>query len=867
MNIKSRLASVRGWTVAVVAVLAGLVCRGTWAQGTSNSFPDPLTSRQVDQFAELLGMDSISRLEIDPFHEAYREQFRSLRDGRIQEYLNAGGGGGPWMLEGPQQSREDVESRVKERGAILKAIERLDAQFLDQLQTLLDEAQAARMPVVRRMAERARAKSIIGAMLLGSADVDLSTFVRELPPDVQTELSEEQRSQLDAATRDYEQKLTTLLVNLADESVSMPLAQHDAVAASNITRPQPTPGAPPDRDAMDEYFTAISAARASAMEPQRKLRQQLVAHHHSFLARLKTILPAEPYREVRSQFYKRSYNEAWPDHASAEPLFTKAGKLSELTQDEQEGIAAARSTWESAHDAATTEMVQAVDDFRKDWNRFMFDDSKWEAHRDRMESLQSKRQTVNDAAAQSLRTLLGDRLDDRRPELAERPMGVQGIALEGVELGEGMVMIDDGGGAVMFSVASEVGGPRLDAGSAFLPAPISERDVSKIDDRLALSDDIGAIIDVLHQDYQSSFTGIMDSDHLLKDDGMGMVGRPGEPFTPPSARDIEQKYAARKAAFERILQLDQEFFDGIAALLQDEAQRTELESLRRARSRSVYNRGRAPGGPIMVMGPMGPGGTRESSTDLVEISESVELSDAGREIRTSVIGVYEPEFIESLRRRYETVLREQKEVDLFHAKAMVASESGETRIEISDTDDGFRQMQEAQQRIAAADEAIAALNRRTIDDALGRLEESDASALRLAWQKAAYPSVFRDARNAEPTLVEAIKLETSTPEQVQQISEILQKHRAEYDRLCQEMVRVTATAAGAPRPGEFNPDTMRAMAATQNELKRLRFDRTELNAASLRKLKALLTPEQIEQLPGLKEKKETPESGMIFFGP
>jgi hypothetical protein len=854
-----------------IAVFAAVSARG---QGTSNTFPDPLTSRQLDQFAERLGLDAVGRLELDPFHENYREQFRTLRDGRIEDYLKAGGGGGMGMF-GRQRDRSEIESRIKERKEILKAIERLDNQLLDQIQAHVDEAQQPNMASVKLAAERARAKGTVGGMFLGNADIDLAELLRKLPPEMIESMDEAATAEVQSAAREYEQKLTRLMSELADESIATPLAVHDAMAASGVTRPEFKPDALPEPGAMDAYFEASSAARATAMKKQTKLRQDLAMLHHSFLRKLKPSLPDVAYREVRHQFYKRSYNEAWPDPKSVEPMFEQAIALESISADEKAAITAARDSWRSSNDAVTGELVDAVDDFRKEWTFFSFDDSKWSDYQDRMKALHAKRDSVDEAGEQALRAIVGERLAAKRDDGGSGRIGFPGgFAVEGLEIsGEEGVMIFDGpggeGGAIVLNMGGDFGSVgEVDAGDAYLPGPISAKELNDAVERMQLTQDQKTIAEVLHQDYQAGFRQILESDSALVQANAHRVFDPaaGEKFTPPDAQDIEKKYAARKAAFERIKRLDQEFFDGIAPLLSGAAQMEGLEKSKLARQRRVYNRSRGHSGMLMTMGPAGPGSSKESSVDLVDVANALELTSEGTAAANAVLTTYEPAFIDALRRRYETVIEEQKKIDIFHAKMMIPSDAGEVRVEIDGNTDEFKTMQISQKRIGDAESAIASLNRRTVEDGLSKLEESDAKALKRGWQRAAYPSVFRDPRDAEPILIDAIKLEDTSPEQIQQLNEILQKHREEYEKISETMVQtVAASGAAPPEAGEFNPDHFKAMQATQNTMKKLRFDRTELNASSLRKLKAVLSPEQAERLPGLKEKKDQPEGGAIFF--
>src|SRR5690606_36698198 len=107
--------------------------------------------------------------------EAYQAEFRSLRDGDIERYLNdrpAGFGAGG-------RSVEEVRARVKERKRILDRIERLERTLFDQVASSLDAEFAMDIDRARREAEMARWRRVIGQSSVPGGRFDLAATVRE----------------------------------------------------------------------------------------------------------------------------------------------------------------------------------------------------------------------------------------------------------------------------------------------------------------------------------------------------------------------------------------------------------------------------------------------------------------------------------------------------------------------------------------------------------------------------------------------------------------------------------------------------------------------------------------------------------------
>ena len=510
-------------------------------------------------------------------------------------------------------------------------------------------------------------------------------------------------------------------------------------------------------------------------------------------------------------------------------------------------------------------MIKSIDESRGNGGFFNFDETAMNAHAEKMTGLAEKRAALDASNEAAIRGILGDRLPKQR-DASQANIGsfggmnieVGGIAIDGEG---GMIVLDDGEGAMTFQISGDFGGMGQLDGDGYLPAAMSAQELAQAAELMKLSTDQKSIVEVIHQDYQNAFREIRESESALNqqsmDGGMNfmMMSDP---------KSIEQLFAARKSALERMKRLDAEFFDGLVPLLTDASQREGLEKARLARQRKFYNR-KGGGNGVMMIGPGGLGGTKESSVDLVDTMKEIELSSEGKAALAPSIAAYEPSFIDALRRRLETVFEEQKKVDLFHASMREPSEDGEVRVAIRGDTEDFKLMEEAQSRIEAADRNVADLNLAAVEEISAKLTGRDTMTFKRAWQRAAYPSVFRDPKNAETALMDAIKLEDSSPEQVQQFNDVLQAHRAAYEALCDEMVAVTVSQRSKGGPGDFNPDAFRAMQTRDNTMKKLRFDRTELNASSLRRLKAILTPEQAARMPALQEKKEGPEGGPMFF--
>ncbi len=866
----------------VFSVFAALLSAAVGhAQGTSNAFPDPISSREIDNWAQWLDFSPLDRLSIDPFHEEYRERFRQLRDGKIEDYLKSSPANAGAMTLMSPPDRKVVEDRVKARTEILRDIERLDTEFIQKLKGLAAKGDSGVFETIDLAARRHRAKGVIGGMYLSTADADLAEFYRKVEDDngnlsnAIAEMPDALHAQLVQALRDYERTLTGRLEAISKVFVKSPVATLDALERNGVQQPNLDPANPPSDEAFRAWFEARQTARNEALKEATELRSQIAKSNRTFLMTLKGILPDIVWREVRSQFLKRSYNEAWPDRQSAEPAFEQAESVANLSEEDRAAIRNAREAWQTAHDAATETMLDAIDDFRRGNNSsmFFFGDTDWKSQSEKMGALQRARESVNDLARGQIQQVVGDRISVTADKPKQRfPAGIQ---FEAAEMGgEGAIILDStdlGDMGAQVVVTMDGSASRLDDGDQFLPGPISTADLDHYAELLQLESELQPVVNALLDDYRASFKAAREDEmsglNEFAGGGPVMVHGEGRPPAPPTPQEIDKLYSARKSAWDRLQRLDQEFLDSIESIAGPAAPKDAMSRVRSARLRDVLNRsGRGGGAFSFSLGRMSP--SRESGVDLVELTGSSKISEASKHALDPALSAYELAFIETLRKRRDIVMSQQKEIDKFHAGLMKVGEDGDVSVQIDDQDEGFKQMQEAQRKIEAATEAVGSLNRATADTLISQLSGEDQLVYRRAYQRAAFPSLYRDQGNAEPALMAALDLDDLTPEQLASIDEILKDHRLEYDRICDEMVRQARdNLSGNLASGPFDGGGFRAMQEMQNSLKKLKFDRSELSASSLRRLKAVLTPEQAQRVPAMDETKRNQEKpdGPIFI--
>jgi hypothetical protein len=119
-----------------------------------------------------------------------------------------------------------------------------------------------------------------------------------------------------------------------------------------------------------------------------------------------------------------------------------------------------------------------------------------------------------------------------------------------------------------------------------------------------------------------------------------------------------------------------------------------------------------------------------------------------------------------------------------------------------------------------------------------------------AWLRAVAPQAYRDGRDAMTTLDAARGLPDVTDAQRAQIDALRGEQAARHRELCDRLAGIAVTESAGPSmaPGNDRKSKKKEPRASMQDT---RFERSELNARSLRRLKSILTDAQVREIPAL----------------
>ena len=413
-------------------------------------------------------------------------------------------------------------------------------------------------------------------------------------------------------------------------------------------------------------------------------------------------------------------------------------------------------------------------------------------------------------------------------------------AIFGDAMGDGM------GGQVSFQ-SVDLGDATMSTAGLVLAREASPERIRGLAATLGVAAENPAV-QALAADYESKAAAIRE-EHDARLQG-AVSGAAFEMGTEVKAAPIEQVRAGVQVVDDHaaaLAALDDGLVDDLAALASpDEALRAAVRADRaRDRLRSIGY----PGGPVSVWNLQG---TIES-IDLPSIARGVAMPDPGRTAAMQAWVAWSPAALAAAERRRADVRSTCiEEIELMRRQfGNAAHEPGSDvqNVVTLDEEQGKRMSEMFRMRAKRMqdilDQAIAGR------DAMEAAVPGDARAMfHDAWLRAAAPRAYKDGKDAMPTLDAARALPDITDAQRAQIDALRGIHAVHHRELCDRVAMhlVREQQAGGAM---FDGNAQAPKKEPGMSMEDTRFERSELNARSLRRLKSMLTPEQVRALPAL----------------
>lgn len=349
------------WSTFFPSLIAGLVLWISAFGVCAQRIPEPIDEKQLDEYARLLHLTDDQRAIAKSILAQYLDRYYAellppVRDVHAREYAAI-----REIEERAEKNGENPGTLAKEvYPPIMADMARLAAEvfefeqgvFFTDLASILTEQQSPRMDHVRLRRELTIASRSIHQFQLPEGNVNLAVQLGLL------ELPEQTRATLRSEFLPlYEARLLELLRVTAEVNRRRSIGLWDAEAIQWEMRKRPQDvNDPVLQEQLKEYFRIMS----SIGEPLVVARLQVVEHNRAALVRLRELLPAHSFIELRDRIRRIAYPKIWPDAGSPEDLFTTLLAREDLPSDLRAGINDMQIAWAQRHEMLSLEMAEQL---------------------------------------------------------------------------------------------------------------------------------------------------------------------------------------------------------------------------------------------------------------------------------------------------------------------------------------------------------------------------------------------------------------------------------------------------------------------------------------------------------------------------
>jgi hypothetical protein len=436
-----------------------------------------------------------------------------------------------------------------------------------------------------------------------------------------------------------------------------------------------------------------------------------------------------------------------------------------------------------------------------------------------------------------------------------------------IVLGDASIEIADG---ALDATAIEMDGAGMQFCGARLPGAIDDAEARSIAALLGVPGD-GATLTSLLDDYRGRVraldeelgTGVRE---MLWGTSVRWMGSDdGEPEVPEA--NLRKSVPAIDQYVDRLEALDAEFIASVAALGTPADGAADAALARRARTRA--NAVRYPLEGAMVDG----------STRFVEPWDVLpaETGDAARIAARAAIDAWSPQAsaaVEAKRAALRTGGTDLLLISRADAarmrEAMATSKQGgggPQQFAMQADPEAMKRRMDLYGQIDRARTALVASSVAGRDAVEAAIPAELRGAFRAAWNARAAPGSQRDPKDALPAIDRARGLDDLSDRQRAQLDALRTDHAALHAAACNSIAELQVAQTLRDAAAGEADGTFETLFDSSRLLEDARFERTELNARSLRRLRSMLTPDQVKRIPALGPRRRGGPAAIGGFSP
>ncbi len=831
--------------VAALAMPAWLSST-THAQGTSGQLPDPISAVELSKLMrDFVRPTNEQATAIEALHDSYKERFRALREGDIEKFLMKM----QQLQGGSVPGKAQVDEFVRGYERVFKQIEDLDDSFFAAVATLLGDERAQATARAKDARARRRLQSgMANGMVPGTPVADASALAIEL------RLGDAEAAAIEATLVSYERRLTASMKDLQAAALRAAREMFDEFERAGLAGlTQEAMAEDPER--MQQIMETMQRASATvALRYSAKLRE-VNDMSAKTVQSLQAQLSPKSARRLRLAYLAQVYPELPSDPAGTERLFLWALRSTKTDEASKPQIAAAYERWQQVDGALVEQGVKLIDELRAVASPFEMGDM-YVRQGEALQKLALKRAEAASAAIESVAELIGKERAERVVALLTAKQGDVFDETFDPEASE-----EAGAPGISVSAAPSEANRFSDGSTGSMPGsmPVPASAIDTIAAFSALDESQRLLADTIRSDYAKQWEA--EFVPLLAKATASATSRWSlDQATQQYMLDAGKQaafFAEQQAARDKAAALDAGLFQALAAVLGESA--LPAVSLVRM-ERAIDSCAPAQDG-MAEMGYMG--GTAGVTVNFVSVLRSAGVTPAEAALVHAALAPGADALLAACAAAQASAVQSMREQDEFSVQnmRMHAGQGQADPAEMRRLSDSWRALY---QRRQAADAARTAALSRAWDTALATLEEPRRETLRLAYEEASYPAIFRDSRSAQPFIDKARGLHDLTDEQRVALLTLADKYRAEHVAVCRRMKPPPEDPTRA-LPDASSPEDSRRYWQERMEQanirEKARFERDENSQRAVSQLRRVLTPAQAERIAGLSKYEDNDGTG------
>jgi hypothetical protein len=833
----------------VLALLVGLfaVAMPAAAQGTSGQLPDPLSTVELKRLLTLYVHPTDAEVAtIENLHDDYRSEFRAFRDSDIEKFL----GEMQKLMGTGMPSKAAVQDFTRKYERINTRIAEIDDRFFDSIATLLGDTRQAAVKRARDARARTRiSMGMLGQMpgAIGGKLPDLAALAMEskLPESVLKELEPEliaYEDQLTSAARSMSTAGTRMILEMIE---SLEKAGFSEVSQEEMMK---------DPERMKALMENVQTAMAAAMKPIVEKANAVYDLNRRTFHSVVGHLSGKDARRYRLAYVRMSYPEIGNDPANTERMLTMALRIKGLPDADREKIQAEYESWMRADDALTDDAMKLSDEARNDMSNLMGFGAAMGGQQKVMEIV-NKRADLGQRTLENVKPHLGE---ERMKKLYERAIAAADDIFEDSSDPTAEVAADPN--AEPPSVGVRAAEMEAAADATYFYGSVRRlaiEDVRSLATELGLDEGSRAAVEMMHADYEKKWESTIDPLLAGIQEAQSSMWRFEDGKTRADSAAGDKYFDLRKERLTKAIALDEALFHDVEGLV-DEGKRTLVASARLGRLIDLS------GGSDQQMW-FGRDEV-EQTVNVVSVVRSADISLEERVRLLEKVGKAADEVSQKIRDGGFARLDSERDMNRISLRTQEvyakAGESGDAaNVDMAEAQKVGQEMMnlQAQQSSKATERARLV---RTLWEAL--IEAADAGSrdrLQLAYDSAAYPSIFADPKCASPFIERALTLDDLSADQRRELQALSDQYRTEYYKFCREMIPKGGVAPPPGADANANQEYWRQRMARENQRNKVQFERDERSQRAVTQLRRVLSAEQANRVGGLGAYESQPDGG------